>query len=102
MVASLAILYGTQGFKDGINGMVVVGGEQHGLVVEICRDNGIQYRIGLASAGRALYVGHRIVHGIINGKQLVKIHLSVEQCYGRDLFICFHLMQLSEECTYWS
>ena len=65
-----------------IDGMVVVGGEQHRLFVEKGGDQNVQNGAGLAGARRPLHIGQRIAQGVVHGKQLVQIHMVVQQRHG--------------------
>ena len=76
------VLHVHQLLEDGVDGMVVIGGEQHCPLVEKGRDDGVDDGIGLACARRALDVGYGVFHGVVDGQELVQIDLAVQQGKG--------------------
>lgn len=59
--------------------MVVVAGKKHRSLVEKRRRQRVDDGVGLAGARRALHVGQRAAHGVVDGQQLVQIDLVVQQ-----------------------
>ena len=70
---------GLQLFHNAVDGMVVVAGKKHRALVEKRRRQRVYDGVGLAGARRALHVGQRIAHGVVDGQQLVQIDLVVQQ-----------------------
>ena len=64
-------------FKYTVDGVIVVGGEKHGLFIEKCGQQGIENGIGLACSRRPLDIGYGVFHGIVDGKELIQIDASV-------------------------
>ena len=70
---------GLQLFHNAVDGMVVVAGKKHRALVEKRRRQRVDDGVGLAGARRALHVGQRVAHGVVDGQQLVQIDLVVQQ-----------------------
>ena len=68
---------GLQLFHNAVDGMVVVAGKKHRALVEKRRRQRVDDGVGLAGARRALHVGQRVAHGVVDGQQLVQIDLVV-------------------------
>ena len=66
-----------QFLTDTVNGMIIIGNEKHGSLIEKSRNNGIDNRVCLARAGRPLNICQGIFHGIVDGQKLIHINLSV-------------------------
>ena len=68
-----------QFFHHAVNRVVVVGGEQHGPLVEKGGDQRVDDGVGLAGAGRPLHIGQRVTHRAVDSQQLVEVDPPVEQ-----------------------
>ena len=62
------ILHGCQLLEHRIDRVIVIGSKKYRLFVEKGSDDGVEDGIGLPCAGRALDVGHRVLHGIVDGQ----------------------------------
>ena len=65
--------------------MIVVGSKKHSLFIEEGRHDGVENGVGFTRAGRALDIGHRVFHGIVDGQQLVHVDPLVDQGDGAGL-----------------
>ena len=59
--------------------MIVVRHEQHRASVKKRGGNRIDNRVGLTGARRALDIGQRIFHRIVDGKELIQIHPVIDK-----------------------
>ena len=89
-----------QFFHHAVDGMVIVRGQKHRLLVEKRRQYRIEDRIGLSRSGRPLDISHRIFHGIVDRQQLVQIQSLVQEGEGDRPAPPGTVQQFSEKCFY--
>ena len=64
---------------DAVDRVIVIRCEKHCLLVKKRSDYGIHNGAGLACAGRPLNIGEGMLHGIVDGKELIQIDPPVQK-----------------------